>query len=243
MKVIQVFINNPLRNFNYIIYSEKTKEAIFTDPTDLSKTLPVAEELGITPKYLINTHRHYDHIADNEKFLQMKGTQYLELEDGEEFSLSDGEKLIARYTPGHVPEHTCFFLYQQEKLTGIITGDTVFNGGVGNCKMGGNPSELYQTIRDVFVPLDDDIIIYPSHDYFLSNLKFSLSVEPENSHTKEYIAKREKQDLDNEFMLTTIGEEKLYNPFFRVFNNSLNKHFDLNEEDLFIELRSKRDRW
>ncbi len=243
MNVIQVYIKNSLRNFNYILYSEKMNEAIFFDPTDLSFSLPECEKRGIKPKYLVNTHQHFDHIADNERFLSISGTSKLNLEDGEEFHLSSEEKIVCRFTPGHVMDHYCYFLYENEKMTGVITGDTVFNAGVGNCKNGGDPKTLMQTIRDIFVPLEDDIVIYPSHDYFLSNLKFAQTLDPKNLDIKNYIEKREKQNLDSEFMMTTIGEEKKLNPFFRAFDKEFSDMFNKDSEELFVEFRAKRDRW
>jgi hydroxyacylglutathione hydrolase len=240
MKVIQVYINNSLRNFNYILYSEISHEAIIFDPTDLGMILPRVNELNLKPKYLLNTHQHYDHIADNEKFLEIEGTKKLDLKDGEVFLLSPHEKIVCRYTPGHVMDHFCYFLYESDKLTGVIVGDTVFNAGVGNCKNGGNPRVLGETIKNIFVPLQDEVIIYPSHDYFLHNLNFAKTIEPDNLDVDHYAGLRKKQSLDEEFMLTTIGEEKLYNPFFRVFLNNNEEELQINN---FITLRSKRDKW
>jgi hydroxyacylglutathione hydrolase len=241
MKVVQIYLHNNLRNFNYIVYSEKTNEAIFFDPMDISQTLPHSARLGLEPKYLINTHDHHDHVMNNDKFLGLSGTGHLKLKDGEVYKLSETEEIRCIFTPGHVKEHYCYELIENDAVVGIITGDTVFNAGVGNCRDGGDPEILFTTIRDHFNVLESDVVIYPSHDYFLSNLKFAKTVDPNNSNIDEYIAKRSEMNLDNEFILTTIGEEKLFNPFFRVFNDefSLNK----NKRELFIELRSKRDKW
>lgn len=243
MKVLQVYLNNTLRNFNYILYSETSKEAIIFDPTDVSVLKPVWQSEGIVPKYLINTHQHYDHIAGNKKFLEHPNTQLKNMIDGEEYHLSSSEKIVCRYTPGHVDDHFCYFLYHSGKMTGVICGDTVFNAGVGNCKNGGNPGQLFETIRDIFIPLDDDVVIYPSHDYFMANLEFAKMIDPNNKWIDQYINEVKKSSKDGKFLLTTIGTEKKINPFFRVFNKDFKNYFNDNEKDLFITLRGKRDKW
>jgi hydroxyacylglutathione hydrolase len=241
MKILQIYLNNNLRNFNYIVYSEKTNEAIFFDPMDISKTLPLCKDLNLIPRYLINTHDHYDHIMNNEEFLKLISTQEVRLAHGESFKLSATEEVRSVFTPGHVKQHYCYHLIENSKLIGIISGDTVFNAGVGNCKDGGDPELLFETIRDHFYTLEDDVIIYPSHDYFLSNLKFAKTVDPNNMNIDKYIEKRSSMNLDKDFLLTSIGEEKLFNPFFRVFNNAFSNKQD--KKDLFIDIRSKRDSW
>jgi hydroxyacylglutathione hydrolase len=243
MQIIQVFINNPLRNFNYILYSEITHEAIIFDPTDLDYTLPVLNEKKLQAKYLLNTHHHYDHIHDNARFLEIPGTEKLTLKDGEEFYLSEQEKVVCQYGPGHVAEHMCYFLYQGDKLTGVITGDTLFNCGVGNCKNGGDPEQLFTTIKDQFFSLADDVIVYPSHDFFLNNLQFAKTVDPDNQQIDEYIKKVTALAAKGQFLQTTIGDEKKINPFLRSFDFEFQKQLNLGAKDLFLEFRKKRDIW
>ncbi len=242
MQVIQKFLKNSLRNFNYIIISDHSSESIFIDPFDLTETLPLIGDKK--PKYLINTHHHHDHVRDNERFLSLDNTQKLVLADGEYFELSPNEKIKAVHTPGHVNDHICYFLYQDDCLTGIISGDTIFNGGVGNCKNGGNPDDLYETIKNIFNPIEENPRIYPSHDYFLTNLKFAQTLDPDNEDIRNYIKQRESMDLDEEFIPTSLNDEKKINPFFRALQGLFDDQFpEKSERDIFKAIRAKRDKW
>ena len=244
MKIIQKFLKNSLRNFNYIIYSEKTKKAIFVDPLDLDQTLPICEELGLKPKYLLLTHNHPDHIAHVDRFLALPGTEKITIGDRESFELSEDEMLHGTHTPGHVDDHYCYLLEDKRGPFGVISGDTVFNAGVGNCKLGGNVEVLANTIRDKFSVLPGSIELYPSHDYLLTNLEFALSVEGSNETIEAMIEERKQMDMDNEFIPTTIGMEKLINPFFRCFYGDFAHLFpELTSKEIFIELRRCRDNW
>ncbi len=243
MKVIQVYLKNSLRNFNYILYSEKTKDAIFFDPADLAMTLPISKKLGLTPKYLINTHQHWDHVADNEKFLSLPHTQHLKLQDEEEFKLSDTEKIIALHTPGHVMDHYCYLLVENGKEIGLISGDAIFNAGIGNCKNGGSPEVSYETMKNIFNHLGEQIIIYPSHDYFINNLQFAKTIEPNNKSIDEYLGKVQELAKEGKFYLSTIAEEKKYNPFFRALNPEYSGPKLGTDKENFVKLRQMRDRW
>ena len=198
---------------------------------------------GKAPGFLLLTHDHPDHIRNKAEFLDYGG-ELVELTDGEELRLSENEVIRAVHTPGHVMDHICYYLYENEVLTGIITGDTIFNAGIGNCKLGGDPHVYYHTIKNIFIGLANDIDIYPSHDYLLANLKFSLMIEPDNLDVQSLIGRREKMNLDEEFISTNIGDEKKINPFFRVFQKEFFKKYNYKtEEEFFVDLRAQRDKW
>lgn len=238
MKVLQIFINKSFQNFNYIVYSEKSKVAIHFDPYDIGQTLDKVPE-NVTVKYLINTHKHWDHVKDNENLIKATGCDHKVLMDGERFYISDDEYVEALSTPGHVDDHICYLLVQNEKTIGIIAGDTLFNAGVGNCKNGGNVEDLYLTTTQKIRSLEDHIKVYPSHDYMMNNLEFALTVEPDNQSIKDFIEKRK-----NGYFVTSMEEEKMVNPFLRTNQKELQQHFpNLSEKELFIELRNKRDKW
>jgi glyoxylase-like metal-dependent hydrolase (beta-lactamase superfamily II) len=126
MRIIQHFLENSLRNFNYIVYSENSHDAIFFDPYDIDRTLPLAKNIGLQPRYLLKTHNHPDHIKDVDNFLSLPNTKHIKLKHDEVFELSEYEKIKCIDTPGHVIDHQCFLLMDHEEVTGIICGDTVF---------------------------------------------------------------------------------------------------------------------
>ena len=54
MEVFRRYMNNPLRNFNYLIGCEETRQAIALDPLDGDAMVALAEEQGYTIKYIIS---------------------------------------------------------------------------------------------------------------------------------------------------------------------------------------------
>jgi hydroxyacylglutathione hydrolase len=64
--------------------------------------------------------------------------------------------------------------------------------------------------------LPDDTQVYVGHEYTLANIKFALTIEPNNSALKARAAEAEKQIAAGEFTIpVTIGAEKKENPFIR----------------------------
>ncbi|MEL0112402.1 MAG: hydroxyacylglutathione hydrolase C-terminal domain-containing protein, partial [Rickettsiales bacterium] len=98
----------------------------------------------------------------------------------------------------------------------------------------------------------DDTLIYPGHDYLTNNLEFTLSREPNNAKAKALLDElRDTHDPDNA-MITTLGQEKEINTFFRLHNpaiiEKLREEFpDLPAEptamDVFLKLRELRNDW
>jgi hydroxyacylglutathione hydrolase len=237
MQVIQFFVPNSLRNFNYIVFNEDTRDGYSVDPFDHELVIEKAKENNVNLVAVINTHYHFDHIKSNKELSHSLNIPILE-NDCDAFKLGDQELRIIK-TPGHTSDHVVF-IGSGKKEKFIIAGDTIFNAGVGNCKNGGDPEVLFETISMLDNLLDDETLLYPSHDYLLTNLKFSKQVEVNNQEVEIFKSKRETMDLDHEFITTNMGTERKINPFFRL--DSLAKELGTkNRKETFIHLRKLRD--
>ena len=232
-------MHNSLNNLNYILYSEKSKQAIYFDPYDIN-LMPKELHSKINIRYLVNTHHHPDHIRDNERLLERTQCEKITLRDGEKLEIAPGEEIIAMATPGHTSDHFCFLICENGKEVGLICGDTIFHSGVGNTKNGGDVEELFLTTQMLKKRIADDVTLYPSHDFILKNLLFAQSLEPGN----EYITERINIYQTTGYYLTTMGMEKSYNPFFRTDQLSIQRRLNTtSEHDTFVAIRRLRDNW
>ena len=60
----------------------------------------------------------------------------------------------------------------------LLTGDTLFWGGCGNCRHGGDPVQLAGSLLGVVGRLDGALEVHPGHDYAQANLPFALELDP-----------------------------------------------------------------
>ena len=258
MNVIQLWPGSPLGNFNYLITFENLCYVV--DPFDADLIKQHLESYGLSLLGIINTHFHWDHVKANEELKEKYSCEVICHEkslqiipgasrgvlSGDSIELGE-DKIIFTETPGHTEDHVCLFLFNHQRVTAVISGDTLFNAGVGNCRNGGDVNALYQTIAAHFFTLEEDVVVYPGHDYILNNLRFTLSVEPDNSYAQSLLSKLEGRD-DQEYCsyLTTIGEEKKMNSFFRLHSKSIRQQLNIDavsDKEVFVKLRSMRDKW
>jgi len=210
MLQVKSFTFNPVQENTYVIYNDQGWCAII-DPgcyfsNERIELKTYIEEREFTPKYLLNTHCHLDHVFGN-KFVHDKYNLNLHLhplekklldfapQSGDEWGLPfdnyEGElvfidekdririgddELTILFTPGHSPGSICFYS-QTEKF--IIGGDVLFRQSIGRYDLpGGDLNTLLASIREKLFVLPDDVVVHPGHG-------------PE----------------------TTIGYEKKFNPF------------------------------
>ena len=263
MIIEQIWTANAYRNFNYLIACPETGEALAVDPLDHRKCLAAAKDKGWTIRNVLNTHEHGDHTGGNRAMIAATGAKLLAhakakdkipgidrgLAAGDVIKVGKTVEIEALDTPGHTMSHVC--LLTRTDQPALISGDTLFNAGAGNCHNGGHPEELYDTFAQQLSRLPDDTLIYPGHDYIANNLRFTLDREPENARAKELLAEVEDQDPDKA-LVATLGLEKEINTFFRLTNPSviaqLRERFsDLPEDPdprrVFLKLRELRNSW
>ena len=160
--------------FTYIVASDYGKEAIIIDPVDrmVGTYIRLLKELGLTLKYILDTHVHADHITAAGKLRELTGAITVlgaetssqcvnkKVKDGEKIFI-DGLEITAISTPGHTNDSYSFYIPGM-----LFTGDTLFIRGTGRTDFqSGSASQEYNSIFNKLLIFPDNTIIYPGHDY------------------------------------------------------------------------------
>ena len=169
-------------------YIESNGEAIIIDPLrEIEPYISRAKKTNAKIKYIFETHFHADFISGHLPLSEHTGAPIvfgplakpkfdcMILNDSEELNIGN-LKIVALHTPGHTMESTCYLLKDENgKNHSLFTGDTLFLGDVGRPDLAQKSKNgfskkylarlLYKSLRDKIFPLEDNIIIYPSHGF------------------------------------------------------------------------------
>lgn len=155
------------------------------------------KRLGLRAKYLIHTHAHFDHIADIGGLRERTRAQALlhgadlmiyhdqprlarlfglppipdpveldgDLSDGDRFRIGDIDVEVL-HTPGHTPGSVCFSVKNESEMK-LVTGDTLFAGGIGRWDLGGTSMEdIVASIHRKLMDFPDATEVIPGHGAF-----------------------------------------------------------------------------
>ncbi|MFQ5453277.1 MAG: MBL fold metallo-hydrolase [Candidatus Zixiibacteriota bacterium] len=189
---LKMFAIGPFEVNCYLFWDEKTKDGVIIDPgAEEQLIIENIEKYNFTPKAILLTHGHGDHIAavaavkdkyniplyigaGEEKLLESPSANVSAIfaqpivAPPPDYLLKD-EQLISfgsfnlkvLSTPGHSPGGVC---YLDESEGVLFCGDTLFYGSIGRTDLPGSSYEqLMNSIQDKILSLPDSIICYPGH--------------------------------------------------------------------------------
>jgi hydroxyacylglutathione hydrolase len=263
MLVDRIWAANDLRNFHYLVACSQTGEALIVDPLDARQCLAAAKSQGFNITQILNTHEHEDHTAGNAAVVAATGAKVLAhagaagtiggvdrgLKRGDVIRVGRTVELEVLDTPGHTRAHVCLLAHTETPA--LFCGDTLFNAGAGNCQGGGDPGLLYETFVDQLAKLPEQTRVYPGHEYMARNLAFTLDREPGNAEAVHALALARAHE-PTAARVTTLGEEKRVNTFFRLQNPEViaklrEKFPEIGEKPdartVFVKLRELRNKW
>jgi glyoxylase-like metal-dependent hydrolase (beta-lactamase superfamily II) len=185
-----MLVVGPIQSNCYVVGCEQTREAAVIDPGgDADRILITLAKDKLRCLYIINTHGHFDHSADNKRLKEVTGAQLLihradapmilnQSEGGGMWGLhvdnspppdrylGEGDiitigdiSLKVLHTPGHSPGGISLVT---DKI--VFVGDTLFAGSIGRTDFpGGDREGLLRHVRNKIFTLGDDVVVYPGH--------------------------------------------------------------------------------
>lgn len=191
MKLLFKQIKHVGDNFSYIIADDESREAVVIDPSyNGDVILDFANKNKLNIKFIINTHHHSDHVMDNlriKRRFNSKIVAHALSKINKDIEVVEGDiikvgkiKIKVIHTPGHTPDSICLLFGKK-----LFTGDTLFVGECGRTDLfGGNPAEMYNSLFGKLMKLDDDVEVYPGHDYG-SKPKSTIGEEKKTNYVLE----------------------------------------------------------
>jgi hydroxyacylglutathione hydrolase len=253
-----IFDRRRYRTDNYVYLLAEGADAALVDPGDPVVALGLAAVHGVHPRWILHTHGHPDHSGGSATLRARTGAKVLghsadagwfapdeDLAGRAELELG-ALRLRVHAAPGHTPGSV--LLEWRGKL---LTGDTLFWGGCGNCRHGGDPARLGETFLGPIARLDGALEVHPGHDYGEANFPFALDLEPGNPAARARLeAARAARAAGREPEAPTLGDERLANPFLRLdapaVRDALARRAPGGGDSpvaRFVALRKLRDAW
>ena len=240
---------------NYVYLLAEGGEAALVDPGDAVVALGMAAAHGLRPRWVLHTHGHPDHTGGTAEVVRRTAARvfgsgadaswYAPDEDvaGRQEIVIGALRLRIHEVAGHTPGSVA---YEWEGR--LFTGDTLFWGGAGNCKHGGDPHRLAESFLGPIARLDGALLVHPGHDYAEANLPFALDLEPGNvAAVRRLEGVRSARHRGEEPEPTTLAQERAMNPFLRVAalapalaRRGIEPH---DPREAFVAIRRLKDAW
>lgn len=213
----------PALSDNYIWLIRNERAAAAVDPGDAAPVFDYLERHGLELAAILITHHHHDHTGGNAELLtrfevpvygprgEFIATVNQPLAEGDKAVIAElAVQLEVLDTPGHTAGHLGYY-----GLNSLFCGDTLFACGCGRL-FEGTPAQMAASLKKL-AHLPDMVRVYCAHEYTLANIRFALSVEPDNPVLLQREAtEHDKRAHDLPTLPSTIGLEKQTNPFLRL---------------------------
>jgi hydroxyacylglutathione hydrolase len=222
-------------NYTYLLLCEASGEAAVVDAPEAAPVVRRAEALGARVTKILSTHHHADHSAANPELAKRWDAPVFGhasdagrlpgltdgLEEGDRVAVGQ-ETARVLYIPAHTRGHIAYVF---DAALAVFCGDTLFAAGCGRL-FEGTPEMMFTALHEKLGRLPDAMRVYCGHEYTENNLRFAAHLDPENSAVRAKQARvraiRARKAADwhaatpEEMTIpSTIGEEKLTNPFVR----------------------------
>jgi hydroxyacylglutathione hydrolase len=210
-------------NYLWLFNEPGSHLAWVVDPGDAAAVIAALAEHHLMLAGILVTHHHGDHVGGIADLLKhspvpVYGPSHSPASALFSQTVKQGEHLQLGHfswevmaVPGHTLEHIAYYSAEAGVL---FCGDTLFSAGCGRL-FEGTAEQMFHSLQQ-FAALPDATQVCCAHEYTLSNLRFAVAAEPDNTvirqHQQHCLQLREQQQPT---LPSSIGLEKQINPFLR----------------------------
>lgn len=246
----------PCRADNYAYLVKGPDGVCIIDAPDAAPIIAAAEARGWTPGALMITHHHGDHtegtaaLRDAFPGLKVMGPKAeqsklppLDVALTEGMNGGTGD---AYTVPLDVPGHTLGHMAFHFPNAGVIfTADSLMTWGCGRVFEG--TMEMMHATMQKLAALPPETLVYSGHEYTLGNMRFALSIEPDNPALLARADKvKAQRDRGEPTVPVTLAEELATNPFLRCHTEEVARAVGMagaTPAQVFAEVRGRKDRF
>jgi hydroxyacylglutathione hydrolase len=203
---------------------------------------------------ILVTHHHADHtggiielkrrhvcrvVAPHQEASRIPGVD-VTVREGDVVTLGTLDARVIE-TPGHTNGHIAYW-FGTPKI--VFVGDTLFSIGCGRL-LEGTPAVMWQSLLKLR-ELPADTQVYCGHEYTAANVRFALTIEPDNPVLRaraEEVARLRAAGRPT--IPTTISVEKSANPFLRADVPAVAAAVGIDgpAAQVFAAIRAKKDKF
>lgn len=246
----------PAFNDNYLWLLVRGREAAVVDPGDATPVRRALARSDLRLTTILVTHHHGDHVGGVTELKGQTGATVFgparediagldrRLQGGEEIDVL-GTRFRVIDVPGHTAGHIAYHAGAEQPPL-LFCGDTLFACGCGRL-FEGTPSQMLSSL-DALAALPPATLVYCAHEYTLSNIRFALTVDPENEELRARATRDQaSRDRGEPTVPSTIGLELATNPFLRTNIRELRTAAftgpvdEVDRTAIFASLRKRKD--
>ncbi len=240
-------------NYAYLLHDQATDETTLIDAPDAAPILAELKRRGWDLDQILLSHHHWDHIDGVTAIVEATSATVIgAAADAHRLppltrALVEGDTLhvggyagVVLDVPGHTLGHIAVYFAE---VGMAFTADSLMAGGCGRL-FEGTPAQMFQSLQKL-AALPPETMICSGHEYTAANLRFALTVEPDNADLLARIdAVAVARAQGRATVPSRLRDELATNPFLRAHLPHIKQMLGMKTAtaaEVFAEIRARKD--
>ena len=242
-------------NYAYLLRDDAANETALVDAPEAAPILAELKRRGWGLDQIFLTHHHFDHIDGVTAIVEATSAAVIgaaadahrlpplsrAMIEGDRVQVGSHSGVVID-VPGHTLGHIAFY-FADAGLA--FTADSLMAGGCGRL-FEGTAVQMYESLSKLAV-LPPETLICSGHEYTAANLRFALTVEPENTAIQSRIAEvAAARRTGRATVPSRLRDELATNPFLRAHLPHIQTSLGTASGDdaaAFSEIRARKDKF